>query len=368
MNMWLLTILGTIIVALSILETFMAVLHPRAVTGPVTSFVNRMFHKLLKTSIGQSSYVTLLSGPVLIVTQVICWASLLLLAFSLIVWPQLGSGIVASSGKPTDTTIWAAIYYAGFTVTTLGVGDLVPKTAAMQLLTILAAGLGFSFFTLVLAYVISIYSTLSRRNQFANEIDYRTAQTGDSLRYLVPYLSSDEMPLLNQDLYTLSANMAELLESHHFYPSLHYFRFAEDRYAMSRVLRFCLEVASLIKAMQETGGPAANAVTEPADRLWHASLQMLRDTEKHFVVCKSQEPPEEVGTANRLISQMAQADTSQRVSNENAFLDRYAQLANTWSTDLHSLVLCMGSQIDGRLDDQHPNRHRNHDAVFDDSH
>ena len=211
MNMWLLTILGTILVALSILETFMAVLHPRAVTGPVTSFVNRMFHKLLKTSIGQSNYVTLLSGPVLIVAQVICWASLLLLGISLIVWPQLGSGIVASSGKPTETTLWTAIYYAGFTVTTLGVGDLVPKTAAMQLLTILAAGLGFSFFTLVLAYVISIYSTLSRRNQFANEIDYRTAQTGDSLRYLVPYLSSDEMSLLNQDLYTLSANMAELL-------------------------------------------------------------------------------------------------------------------------------------------------------------
>ena len=344
MNMWLLTILGAILVALSILETFMAVLHPRAVTGPVTSLLNRMFHKLLKTSIGQSNYVTLLSGPVLIVTQVICWASLLLLGISLIVWPQLGSGIVASGGKPTDITFPTAIYFAGFTVTTLGIGDLVPTTAAMQVLTVLAAGLGFSFFTLVLAYVISIYSTLSRRNQFANEIDYRTAQTGDSLAYLVPYLSSDEMSLLNQDLFTLSANMAELLESHHFYPSLHYFRFAESRYAMSRMLRFCLEVASLLKAMQKAGGPASGVVTEPADRLWHASLQMLGDTQRHFVVCHGEASGDGVALADRCLSSLQSRDASSPQLDSDGFRAAFVELRAVWANDLESLRVCVGAE------------------------
>ena len=61
MNEWLFTILGTFCVCLSILETFMAVLYPRAVARPVTSLLNQMFHKLRKTSFGQWNYVTLLS-------------------------------------------------------------------------------------------------------------------------------------------------------------------------------------------------------------------------------------------------------------------------------------------------------------------
>jgi hypothetical protein len=337
MNTWLPTLVGVSLIFLGIWETFMAVLHPRAVTGPVTSVINRGSHRLLKTSLGRSRRVVLVNGPLLVVTQVLAWFTLLLLGASLIVWPQLGHGITASGDGATHQTFVAAVYYAGFTFTTLGVGDLVPRTPAMQLLTIMVAGIGFCFFTLVLAYVISVYSTLARRNQFSNEIDFRTGRTGDTFEYLKSYLTERDSSLINQDLYKLSSNMAELLESHHFYPVLHYFRFHEPRYAMSRMLRFCLEVASMMRAIQQTRPSDRTANTEAVDRLWHASRQMLEDTKRHFIICDSVDNDPDPRLAMELSRQISD---SPNITNDlvAAFMDQQAK----WHHDLHALAVCTG--------------------------
>jgi hypothetical protein len=317
----------------------MAVLHPRATVGPITNGINRGFHFLVRTPVFAQPRVLVHCGPALIVTQVLCWATLLLIGISLIVWPQLGTGITATGSNPTDTDFASAVYYAGFTITTLGVGDLIPRTPAMQFLTITAAGLGFSFFTLVLAYVISVYSTLARRNQFSNEIEYRTGRTGDSLGYLRAYLSDGDPSLVNQDLYTLSSNMAELLESHHFYPVLHYFRFSEPRYAMSRMLRFCLEVSSMMRAARQVDSSKSAASSEAVDRLWHASMQMLEETKRHFVICHSthDEPDprlaieisRSIGNSDELSSQL-----------KAAFVDQQS----AWLHDLNALAFCTRSE------------------------
>lgn len=139
-------------------------LYPRAVTGPITALTYRVYHRISQRVLGPKSKLLLFSGPVLIVTQATVWATLLLLGVSLIVWPQMGVGIVSSSSSASETNFVTAVYYAGFSITTLGVGDFVPKTAFARLVTITAAAIGFSFFTLVLAYIISVYSALGRRN------------------------------------------------------------------------------------------------------------------------------------------------------------------------------------------------------------
>ena len=336
---WFLTTGGFLVTCLGVWETFMAVMHPRATVGPITKGINRGFHFLVRTRMFAHPRVVVYCGPALIATQVLCWAMLLLMGVSLIVWPQLGTGITATGSTPTDTDFASAVYYAGFTITTLGVGDLVPRTPAMQFLTITAAGLGFSFFTLVLAYVISVYSTLARRNQFANEIEYRTGRTGDSFGYLRAYLTGNDPSLVNQDLYTMSSNMADLLESHHFYPVLHYFRFSEPRYAMSRMLRFCLEVSSMMRAVRQVDAAKLPASSEAVDRLWHASMQMLEETKRHFVICHStHDAPDPrlaieisplIGDSDDLLDQL-----------KAAFVDQQSE----WLHDLNALAVCTRSE------------------------
>lgn len=336
---WTASLAGLVLTIAGVGETFMAVLYPRAMNGPITTAINRAFHAVLNRDHFARSRFVVAVGPTLVVTQVLCWAALILLGVSLIVWPQLSTGITATGSNPTDTDFSSAIYYAGFTITTLGVGDLVPRTPAMQFLTITAAGLGFSFFTLVLAYVISIYSTLARRNQFANEIDYRTGRTGNSTSYLRAYLTDSDPSLINQDLYALSSNMAELLESHHFYPALHFFRFAEPRYSMSQMLQFCLEVASVMRAVSQVDSCKASANSEAVNRLWHASMQMLEDTKRNFVICDStQEDPNP-----QLVLELAPLLDESREA-RNQFEAAYIAQQSKWLHDLNALANCTKSE------------------------
>ena len=86
------TALGLLLTSASIFETWMAVLYPRAVTGPITALTYRVCHHISQRVLGPRSKLLLFSGPVLIVTQASVWATLLLLGVSLIVWPQLGVG------------------------------------------------------------------------------------------------------------------------------------------------------------------------------------------------------------------------------------------------------------------------------------
>lgn len=334
------TIVGLLLTSTSIFETWMAVLYPRAVSGPITALTYRIYHHISRRILGPKSRLLLLSGPVLIVTQATVWATLLLLGVTLIVWPQLGVGIVGSNASPTETGFVTAIYYAGFSVTTLGVGDLVPKTAFARMVTITSAAIGFSFFTLVLAYIISVYSALGRRNQFASEIDYRTGRTGDTLAYLQLHLASDDRALLNQDLCDLASKLADLLESHHFYPALHYFRFSEPRYAMSRMLRFCLETASLLRAISEVQANRSPVNSEATERLWHASLQMLEDAKKHFVICRVSRDEVDLSLARRFSDQVRSIVSYQSTLDPDTFASAYSSSCHKWSNDLASLEQC----------------------------
>ncbi len=337
METWFITAFGVLLLGLGIWETFMAVLHPRAVRGPVTAMINRGFYYLSHSWPFDLKRVSVFIGPVTVVTQVLGWATLLLIGVSLIIWPELGVGIQTSGKLATPTGFLDAVYYAGFTLTTLGMGDLVPQTQTMRLLTIFASGLGFSFFTLVLTYVMSVYSTLSKRNQFADKIYYRTSRTGDSLLYLEAYLAEQDRSLVSQDLNKLAEHMAELLESHHFYPVLYYFRFNESRYSMTNVLRFCLEVASIFKAIEELQGQGGNkgAGSEATNRLWHATMQMLEDTKFYLRYADGEQVPPETTLAERAAHLVPAAENA-----SEDFVTAFANHQSQWLSDLKALTFC----------------------------
>ena len=115
------------------------------------------------------------SGPVLFTISFMAWLMLLVIGWAMIYKPALGADITASSG-PTDPSWATAIYYSGFNVTTLGVGDVSAKTALYRLLTVTEAATGFAFFSLVITYFLSVYSELTSRNAFAQGLHHLTGQ------------------------------------------------------------------------------------------------------------------------------------------------------------------------------------------------
>tara|TARA_A100001391_G_C5016320_1_gene264572 strand:- start:112 stop:525 length:414 start_codon:yes stop_codon:yes gene_type:complete len=111
---------------------------------------------------------------------------------------------------------------------------------------------------------------------------------------------------------------------------------------MSRVLRFCLEVASLLKAMQEAGEPTTNIVTKPADRLWNASLQMLRDTKEHFDIYDGQASDDGGVYVDRCLNQLRSTDADASKLDAKALRSSFVDFRNVWTNDLESLRACVG--------------------------
>lgn len=159
-------------------------------------------------------------GHQLLVLTVLLWVLLSLSDFALIVWPALGSAIKASSGG-APTNFAAALYYAGFSLTTLGTGDIVPLSAFFSLLTVLMAAVGLSTLTLSLTFFTSVYSALLRRNTFALSLHHRALGTADAAVLLTHLGPNGDFSNARSELTMMAEELINLYESYYFYPLLH---------------------------------------------------------------------------------------------------------------------------------------------------
>ncbi|MFH5802797.1 potassium channel family protein [Alienimonas sp. DA493] len=272
-------IAGGALVLLAAYDLYRTVLVPRGRGGPVTRGVCRGVWGVASRG---GDRVRAQAGPLTVVGGVAAWGALLAVGFALVTWPALGAEVTASGDAATPTGFLTALYYSGFNLTTLGTGDLVPRTDAYRLLMIAEAGVGFTYLTLALTYVMSVYDALKRRNVFALGLHQRTGDSGDAAAYLAGALPGPPAAA-SQDLTTLSEGLARLYEAHHFYPVLHYFRLPEPRYAMARVLFVTLDAASLIRSAPD--GPDAETLAESAaaEGLWRAGLRPVRELAPLFL-------------------------------------------------------------------------------------
>lgn len=240
--------IGIALVLVTLTDIFLTVLKVRGGAGFLSTWLNRGTWSLFRTSVSViptgKDRILSYAGPTLLVSIAVAWTSLLLLGFSLIVWPALGTGIRASSGT-TPTGFAAALYYSAYSLTTLGTGDLVPQTGFYRLLMVFTAAVGFSVLTLTITYFMSVYTALLRRNTFALSLHHRASSTGNGAELLAGLTAGGNVGAAQQELSTVMQEVANLYESHQFYPVLHYFRFPQVHYALARVMFLVMDVTSL---------------------------------------------------------------------------------------------------------------------------
>jgi hypothetical protein len=191
------------------------------------------------------------------------------------------------------TDFITALYYSGFSLTTLGTGNLVPKTAPYRLLTLLEAAIGFSSFTITITYLLSVYNALTARNTFVLSLHHRTDGTGDTAELLARLGASGELSGVQQDLSNIAKEFIQSLELQHSYPVLLYFRFRETYYTLPRVILLTIDAVTLIKtalnAEKYRSLVRSTAVTE----LWGGGMQILSELSqsvlpKHRIKCDRQ--------------------------------------------------------------------------------
>lgn len=248
-------ILGIGIILIALVDVYLTVLYPRTgksvVSLQLSKGIWQLFRWLSHLPGFRKQDVLSYCGPTLLVAIASFWVCATAIGFALFLWPALGTGIQASSGK-TPTDFATAFYYSGYTLTTLGVGDLVPKTGFWRFVTVLEAAIGFSIITAALTYLLSVYNALTRRNSFALSLHHRSGDEANAAALLIRLKIrlkgySNFEPAMSE-ISSITRDLLFLLESHHAYPVLHYFRFPEPHYALARIALISLDLAALIKS------------------------------------------------------------------------------------------------------------------------
>lgn len=249
------TILGVVLIVISLIDIYLIVLYPRSGKGWLSSAISkgtwRLFRKIARigAAIKRSERfgATILSfcGPTLLVLIVSAWTILLIVGFACVYWTELGVEIQASDGW-TPVSFMTALYYSGYVFTTLGVGDLVPRSDWVRMVTVIEAALGFAIFTLTITYLLAIYSALNQRNVFALMLHHRTMGKGDAAELLARMGGDGNFSDARDDVAELAESLLTLLESHHAYPVVHYFRFENDLYSLSRIVWLAMDMVTLI--------------------------------------------------------------------------------------------------------------------------
>jgi hypothetical protein len=245
----LLGIIGALMVAVVLWETFETFILPRRVVRRVRltrllylltwqpwAIVARAIHKSRRKEKLLSFY-----GPLSLIMLLTVWALALVLGFALIHLAVGQFGEVSAAAGLRES-----LYFSGSTFFTLGLGDVTHANTAGRAITIVEAGTGIGFFAMVISYLPVLYQAFSRREVNISMLDARAGTPPTAGELLRRYREAGEMQSLDNLLRDWERWSADLLESHLSYPVLCFFRSQHDNQSWLSALSTVLDTCSLV--------------------------------------------------------------------------------------------------------------------------
>lgn len=250
------TAAGILLIAIALADLFATVLLVRSDASILSPFVTRAVWWLFKRAdrrLGLDGRLMMLAGPILLVLIVLLWALLLVTGFALLYLPMLGQAVNASTGT-LRPTFGAAMYFSGYDFSTLGLGDVVPRSGAARMLTVIEACTGFGAVTLAISYTLNIYNAVNRQESFALQLHGGSDATGwaaVALTGLYPAGKPDQNA--SSLLEAIAGQAYQLLQIHRSYPLARYYRRRQPELSTVRITFHLLDLVTLIEAVFSAG-------------------------------------------------------------------------------------------------------------------
>jgi len=243
-------VLAVLLIFIVLLDVFEVVILPRRITRPLRlSVVIRsvswwpwvMIARKIKDRNRRENFLGIY-GPLGLLFLLFIWAGGIIVGFALLQW-ACGSPYSAPEGTPNFGT---DLYVSGTNFFTLGLGDVIPRTAVARVFTIIEAGMGFGILAIVIGYLPVLYQAFSRREVNISLLDARAGSPPCAVELLRRYGQHQSAESLGQFLYEWERWAAELLESHLSYPTLAYFRSQHDNQSWLAALTMIMDACALI--------------------------------------------------------------------------------------------------------------------------
>ena len=158
---------------------------------------------------------------VLFVWIIIVWLGLFL------VFSYDPSGITNSDSRPAN---WVErLYFTGYVISTLGMGNFKPITPFFEILTSLFSFFGFIFFTSSMTYLISVSSAVIRKRTLSRSI----SNLGKSPSEIANKLEKVNSSYRDRQVLSLQEKIDNHLVSHQAYPVVHFFSHSNPENCLS---------------------------------------------------------------------------------------------------------------------------------------
>ncbi len=345
---------GVALMLLFLADIFLTVLYARAGTGLLAPRWNRLVWAAMKGIARLFSrrrgLILSFAGPVLVILLIAFWALGLTLGAALIMQPELGSAIRPNSGD-TPRDIVTALLVGGNSLSIVGSGDYAPHTTATRLMFLLNSLIGASALSLVLSYLVQVYSALRERNALALTIDLMTDGTGDAAVMLGRLMAGNDDSSVSGELGNLARSVAATKEAHHFYPLLFYFRFEEPLYSVSRFAFVLLDLTALIETAldRKRYGPLMDSAAVTSLR--RGSLMLVKTLDRSFPTVEGRVGDAEAWRHRQNYAAATRTLRSAGIVAQTDGIDRYLAARRAWEPLVFRVAQRLGygtSEIDRR--------------------
>ncbi len=187
-------------------------------------------------------------GPLSLLGLFVVWGASLIFAFALVYW-SFGSPFKSSDGVAPGLPL--DLYVSGTTLTTLGLGDVTPRTPAARLIMVVESGLGLGLVALVIGYLPTLYQAFSRRETQISLLDARAGSPPSAAEWLCRSAQSNAWERIELFLAEWERWCAEILESHISFPVLCYFRSQHTNQSWVAAVTVILDSCALCLACRE---------------------------------------------------------------------------------------------------------------------
>lgn len=220
---WLLLAAGVAIILLVVYDAFVTTISVVSAGGPVTHRLGRGLWRLLRRlGRGPRSPLLAAAGPVTVSAILLAWLVGLWAGWTLVFSAHPDAVVHTDTSTAADP--WSRVYFAGYALYTLGLGDFAPQGAPWQVLTAVATINGFMLMTMTVSYLIPVVMALSDRRQ-QGMLLYGLGPRAQDL--LLLGWDGRSFADLDPRLHDLAPMVGQLAQKYLSYPVLHFFHSPE---------------------------------------------------------------------------------------------------------------------------------------------
>ncbi|GAA4437054.1 potassium channel family protein [Pontibacter saemangeumensis] len=255
-------VLGILLFVLTVMDLIKTTFSSNG-GGKITSAVSKGVWNVFFVASGKNGRSKLLSyaGPAVLISILLVWIIGLWGGMFLMLLSDKNS-IVKSSTLVVATPL-EKLYYAGFTLSTLGVGDYIATTDSWRIVTSLAAFSGLAFITASITYFVPVLSAVGLQSKLSL---YISGMGKTPQQLILNSWNGKDFSSFFDTVSDLCQMLMQHTMNHHSYPVIHYFHNNKVKLAITPAIVLLDEAFHLLKC------------TSSKDELKMEMLQTTLDT------------------------------------------------------------------------------------------